>query len=96
MMVTSSTSTLREEGAPQSLAVCSSDGTNHVIDTVQLVNSYNKYNSTSGVDLLFGTTASRASITSRGEPACGQATKFSISGVVPSVQSSFEKKSFPL
>lgn len=65
----------------------STDGTNHIIDTVSLVNSYSKYSATSGVDVLFGATASRGSITCKGEPTGGQVTKFSISGVVTSILS---------
>ncbi len=65
----------------------STDGANHIADTVSLVNSYTQYNSTTGVDVLFGSTASRASITCKGEPTGGQITKFSISGVVTSILS---------
>lgn len=65
----------------------SSDGTNNLVDTVSLVNSYSKYNASSGVDVFFGSTATRASITCKGEPSGGQSTKFSISGTVTSILS---------
>lgn len=63
----------------------STDMTNQSIDTVSLVNSYPQYNATTGVDVQFGATASRASVTCRGEAAGGQTTKFSISGVITSI-----------
>lgn len=63
----------------------STDGTTQSQDTVSIVNSYAQYNATTGVEISFGATASRASITCRGEPAGGQLTKFSISGVITSV-----------
>lgn len=63
----------------------STDGTTNTVNTVSYVSSYTYFNASTGVDITFGGTVSRSTITCRGEPSGGQTTKFSLSGIITSI-----------
>jgi hypothetical protein len=63
----------------------STDGNTNTVNTASYVSSYTYFNASTGVDITFGGTVSRSTITCRGEPAGGQTTKFSLSGVITSI-----------
>ena len=63
----------------------STDGTTNTTNMVPMGTSYSLYNASTGVDISFGATASRATIDCRGEASGGQTTKFALSGTVTSI-----------
>lgn len=63
----------------------STDGTTNTTNMVPMGTSYSLYNASTGVDISFGATASRATIDCRGEASGGQTTKFALSGTITSI-----------